>query len=423
MSLRAVMVPVEVALLFLATINLHRWSSLALVALFGWAVIRWCARAGLDLAFAMRLLLLVVFVSVFLVTYAPVVGEEATTEPFTYALKYSLPMIAFYVIGYSAGLDDPSAQIWKLLGLAGGFVLFAYLSAGVAADQGLTLVPEVADRAAPSYWGDNALLSGTGLGAFASLGMCLLPAAFARTPDGVRRTTTLPWRGLVVATAVAGALTNLSLQNRTPLIAFVGALLAARVLTLDLRRASRMQIAASAAVLSALVAVAVEIRPILEALEPHLGVARRFMDQGVETSRYEAWLAVIGSLTRYPSGGHMADLAGHAYAHNMWLDVAVDAGVPTLALLLAFHAIHLGAVRRLFHGDAPQVVRVALIGLVVSFLATFMVEPVVQTFRITYFGASFYILANASALAARESAARESAASESAASESAAALS
>jgi hypothetical protein len=378
---------VQVALLYVANLNLEGWSILAALALIGWTSLRWCASPTVDSGFALRLGLLVLFAASFF-TVTGAYGYYTVDN----CAKWFAMIVGMYVLGYAAGLDRPSTQLWKLLALAAGFATFAFLSVKNAIDStSLLSVPEIVDREAADAWGQGVSVSGTGLGALGSLAMCLLPAAFARRAPGMSALLMAPWRVLVALLAALGFYVNIALQNRTPMIAFAGAVLATGVLLSYLQPSSAGRRLAALAVLVAFVVVALWSSEILEALSPEFGVARRFNERGVGTERYGAWFAVLGSLPQHPFGGRTADLGGLAYAHNVWLDVAVDAGVLAALLLLAFHVTHVGPIRRLLQGDVASPVRLAAIGLCVSFLATLLVEPAVQ-FSIMYFAASGYVL-------------------------------
>ncbi|ABS25442.1 hypothetical protein [Anaeromyxobacter sp. Fw109-5] len=395
-TLRDAIVPLELALLFAATLNREKWSIAAVFALLAWEGLRWSARPVVDVAFATRLGVLVLFCASFFI----IASSFGLYGGFVDPAKFFVVIVGLYVAGYSAGREAPSIQAWKLLALVGGFTTFAFLSVQGAQSRGLFALAELADREAPSAWSPIASIGGTGLGALASLAMCLLPAAFARAPSGAHAIVSASWRGLVVLLAVLGFFTNIALQNRTPIFAFVGSVAATGVLMAYVKRASVPRRVAAAAILAVLVALAVKAGEILRALAPEYGLAERFMERGVETERYGAWLAVLASLPRHPFGGRMADLGGLNYAHNLWLDIAVDAGALPALLLLAFQASHLPAIKRVVRSAAPSPVRVALVGLGVSFLATFAVEPAMQ-FSIVYVAASGYALGMASAISAR----------------------
>lgn len=396
-NLRTAAVPLEVALLFAATLNREKWSILAVFALCAWDGLRWCARPVVDVAFAVRLGVLVLFAATFFI----VAGSFGLYAGLVDPAKFFVVIVGLYVAGYSAGRDPPPVQAWKLLALVGGFTMFAFLSVhGALQSHSLLSMSELADREAPSAWGQPSSTGGTGLGALASLAMCMLPAAFARAPPETHAIAFAPWRGLVVLCAVLGFYANVALQNRTPILAFFGAVLATGVLVAYVRRASLPRRLAAAVVLTVLAAVVVEADAILRELAPEYGLAERFVERGVETERYAAWSAVVASLPQHPFGGRTADLAGLNYAHNLWLDVAVDSGVLPALLLLAFQASHAGAVKRLIRSEGPSPVRVALIGLGVSFLATFLVEPAMQ-FSVMYVAASGFALGLASGSAPR----------------------
>jgi hypothetical protein len=97
-------------------------------------------------------------------------------------------------------------------------------------------------------------------------------------------------------------------------------------------------------------------------------------------------------MPRYPEGGRHAQLGELLYAHNLWLDVAYDVGpIPTM-LLLVFHASHAAPAWRWLRRGKPYLVTLVLAALGVSFLATFVAEPVLASSQV-YFSASCLLLA------------------------------
>jgi hypothetical protein len=207
------------------------------------------------------------------------------------------------------------------------------------------------------------------LGAQSGLAVCLLPAALFWVPEQ-RSARALAVRLAVAASGAFALYANVVLQNRTPMIAAVAALAAAIAVFLAserlgaLGKASRLAPIALAAAASAAV--------LWDRLSS-FGVYQRFESHGLESARYELWGTVLTHLFDDLAGGRVTPL-GETAAHNLWLDIAWDAGPLPFALMVVFHASLAGAVvAAVRRGDL--LVRLVVAGAGVAFLSTAMVEP------------------------------------------------
>jgi hypothetical protein len=280
--------------------------------------------------------------------------------------------------------------MWKLLGLAGGFVVTAFLAVREALESARTGDLAIASRAASSVFAREEIMNGPVLGAFASLGMCLLPVAFCARPKepGAEVTT---WRLLAAALAGLGLYSNLALQNRTPAVAMAAAIVVAVIVLPWVYPAFRTGRAVALLGLPVLLGLALNLGAVADFLASQYGVVWRFKDSGLRTERYQAWMAVLEGVARHPWGGRAIYLGGLRYAHNLWLDVVVEAGVLPLILLLAFHLSHVSCVRWVLRSRLPAMLIVALVGLGISFFTTFLVEPG-MSMSIFFFPSSCYLL-------------------------------
>jgi hypothetical protein len=375
---------VEAVLLLVGALGVPTWSTAALLAPIGWTLVRWLVRPMVDLGFLLRLGLLAAFAATFLV----ISGFHGLQAEPGEAVKQFIIVVGLYAVGRAAGADPPMVRAWKLLALVAGFVTFAFLSVREAIFSGSYLDPEFAERAGISAFGSQTIAA-TGLGALSSLGMCLLPAAFARSSPGERPIVTVPWRAAAVALVVMGWYANLALQNRTPILAVLAAAFAAALLVAIDPRSRRWARVVAASVAVTLAGAAATAGTLLATIvHPAL---HRFQERGLGTERYEVWMDVLRFLHRYPFGGRRIDLHGLHYAHNAWLDVAYDAGLVPLLLLAAFHLSHARSLGRAVRAERSGMLRLATLGTLVSFLTTFMVEPVIQ-FGFVFFAASGFLL-------------------------------
>lgn len=387
---RTALLLLELALLFVGMLEMPTVSSLAVFALAGVGLARWIRAPTLEPAFASRLLLLVLFAS----GYFVVSGAYGFYNTET-VVKSIVTVVALYALGFAAGSASAAGQLWRLAAMAGGFVCFAFLSVrrGVIGGTFLTL----AERAAPSFW-TGAWYNSPGLGAFASLGLCLLPAALTAERGERRWASHAGWRPFALALAGASLYANLALQNRTPTLALALAIVLAGVVLPFVRGAVPLRRLAALLLLPVLVLAALQLQSAIEGLAADYGLVWRLGESGLKTERYRGWVTVLESMPLHPGGGRKINLQGLTFAHNLWLDVVVDAGVVPMLLLVAFHVVHIPSIARVVRGGAPLVLVVALVGLGASYFATFLVEPTIS-FSATYFGSSCFALGLTSRLA------------------------
>jgi hypothetical protein len=101
-------------------------------------------------------------------------------------------------------------------------------------------------------------------------------------------------------------------------------------------------------------------------------------------------LSVLAGVWSHPWGGRAIDLAGLSYAHNLWLDVANDAGLIPAVLLVMFHAAHVGRLIQLGKRGLSAPVLLVLTALSTAFLAIGMGEPVLNA-SVPLFAATCFI--------------------------------
>ncbi len=307
------------------------------------------------------------------------------------ALKQTVYFVGLYTGGYVLSEFDgptppPGRTLVTLAIPAVGLVAFAAVTTfATVARSGTT---QLAERAVTSLWDAAETFNAPGIGAAAGAGLCLAPAVLFSRSSGFAP----KWLGNVARVAfgvlaVAGALTNLALQNRSPVVALAAAAVFATLIFAKSRHLSR---SARLARVVAAAGLVVGMLLLFGSDAAHQwALYDRFMVERLESDRYEAWIAILQNLWATAFGGRTIDI-GLLYAHNLWLDVVYDAGIAPALVLLAFHASHvLPALRGL--GNLRIGTRTAILGILVSFLVACMVEPVLA-FSPIYFAASGFIL-------------------------------
>ncbi len=370
--------PLLLALLFAFGINVPQLSQVVVYILVLPLIANWNGSVKRD--FLVPLCLLGAFGTVYyMVLYAWGFIE------LTQAVHRPIMFMGFYAVGYRATRTDtpswPYGLTWPLLAVVSGFVVFAVLSTIVT-----PLLMTITVRAVNNFWGTGETILDTGVGLFASLGLCLLPVvifgAVSRTrgPDYLVRT-------FVAAALFALAFYATTLfQNRSALVALAFAVCTSFAIFLSTRNSRRTsKVLALLLVVVATIVVALNIERVLAA-----PILERLSDRGLQTPRYTAWMTVIASLPSHLLGGRAIYLGDVGFAHNIWLDVAYDAGIVPLLCLLSFHALHVRDFYRIATSRLPLPVIVLFVCLAISFLGGFMAEPVLQS-SAPYFAGSCYL--------------------------------
>ena len=118
----------------------------------------------------------------------------------------------------------------------------------------------------------------------------------------------------------------------------------------------------------------------------------RFAEKGLETDRYDAWIAAVNQMWEFPWGGRVMKLpSGILYVHNIWLDQLYDAGIMPMILLIAFHLLQIPIFLDFFKLHLPLNIYVFVLGIIIAFLVSFTQAPVLQA-SIPFFASSCFFL-------------------------------
>lgn len=121
-----------------------------------------------------------------------------------------------------------------------------------------------------------------------------------------------------------------------------------------------------------------------------IGIGSRFGIRGMDTPRYELWLAAIANMWNFPFGGRQIPLpCCEDYVHNIWLDQLYDSGIVPMALLLTFHLFQIPVVMKLMSLRVSVLIKVFVICTLIAFMAAFMGSPVLQASYV-YFSVSCF---------------------------------
>jgi hypothetical protein len=90
-------------------------------------------------------------------------------------------------------------------------------------------------------------------------------------------------------------------------------------------------------------------------------------------------------------GGRSIKVGELEHVHNLWLDVAYDAGVLPLFLLIIFHTFHLDDFIKILRSKLPVAVKIGICCLIISFFFSFMKQPTLQGARLYFIGSCLFL--------------------------------
>lgn len=98
-----------------------------------------------------------------------------------------------------------------------------------------------------------------------------------------------------------------------------------------------------------------------------------------DEGRFQTQIIAIQSLWQYPFGGNHELIGNLRYAHNMWLDVAKQTGIIPFVLLIIFFVTNIIQLIKVIKSkDVTEQFKVLLIGIYISVILNFLVEPILQ---------------------------------------------
>jgi hypothetical protein len=275
------------------------------------------------------------------------------------------------------------------IALFSGGVIFVFLSVAKHTAWSFSIgAIIIQDRSVPSFWqvdADN--INGPSMDLFSYLGLSLI---------GIVISNILyfrPWKKInlagfiffigVFSLVCMSSYSSIALGARTPIIVFLVSIIATLVL---IYLSNRYRFYEKKLFLDGLIGLIIFL--LGEFLRAELsrttdffldiGIGNRFVSERLETGRYDAWLAAINQMWKFPWGGRKMDLLGNAYVHNIWLDQLYDAGILPMLLLLIFHLVQIPIMIRFFRLRLPIVVHVFVLCTLIAFLVAFLQAPVIQ---------------------------------------------
>lgn len=374
--------------ILIAGLNIPVISEYLLIFATLWLLFRWLIDLRFtDAAFSSTFSLLTLFaVSYYSFTYLH--GFTGFNE----GVKNVITIVGSYALGYSIHRGNsplwPRGLLVPLFLMAAGFITFSYLC--VQALVSTADIIQIAERVAINFWDGNEI-NAPGLGANASLGMCLLPFVLFGKDAEQKKLSFFLLALFISVLFAAGVYINAILQNRTPFLATGASLLFGTLVYLRRHKADRARATKYAA--SVFIIAGVVLYYLITTLDlAQVNILARFTQERLESLRYEAWGTMLSSLHHSLLGGRTVQLGVDLnYVHNLWLDVIWDAGVVPFIFLALFHLKHAVCFKKILGSELPLLIVLAIVGLATSFFVNFMQEPTMSA-SAPYFAASCFFL-------------------------------
>lgn len=328
----------------------------------------------------------------FLITYYTAVYLH-NIAGFNEALRNIFTITSSYALGYSVNKENtpgwPQGLSIPLIGITAGFLIFSVLCVHTFLQN--ADITQIMERVAVNYW-DGSVLNSPGLGANASLSMCMLSIIlFSRKNQklGILTTST---RLSVAAMFLAGVYVNAVLMNRTPFIATAISLFFCAVFFFYFPDAN-WKSALIKLTLGVTGTFAAIIFAVTSVDSNQVTIFTRFSEEGLSSSgRFTAWKSLVTSLPESLLGGRVVRLGEDlSFVHNLWLDVIWDAGIVPFLFLSAFHLAHLRCFKIVLQTKDSLVTPLIVIGMGTSFFINFMQEPTLSA-SVPYFAGSCFFL-------------------------------
>lgn len=315
----------------------------------------------------------------------------------TSSLIYMIAVPLSYFVGYS--LDYVRLPYWpknlmfiSLFLICGG-VAFVFLSIIQLNNASFTDFI-IQNRRVPSFWGLNSeAINGPTLDLYNILGISLVSIllfGWSKKSDISHKLVFV----LALSTFLMSLYSSISLLGRTPIIALIISGTTSTIFIINKAHFKNKFILILVLILATLIFISSyeQLFPQISNYFLENNLLTRFEKMGLESGRYELWRTVLTNMFRYPFGERKILLpSGDNYAHNLWLDVAYDAGIIPMFLLIWFHVLHIHPFYKVLSAELPKLLLILLISLGVAFIIGFIGTPVIQGSRY-YFATSCFFL-------------------------------
>ncbi len=350
--------------------------------LFGWQIFSINKSLLRKTRFLQSLVILTLFCIIYwsiMVSYNLfVLGEDQ--DVLLFIVVQTVRVTSFYIVGFLINYTRlpgyPYNTIVVMSSLVGSTVLYAGLSV-LRTLQIRPSLPKI--RIYLDYW-TNREMPSTGVGDFLCLGLLYIVIMFYAYRH--KKESQIFYIFFVFVSAIFVFFSfniTILLQNRLALMATAISFVTIGFL---LQFGSKLKFITLPLFvgLFAIVSVGVNILEIiLSTALAQLGVFnKRFLSEGTESGRFDNYQVALEKIWQYPFGGREFNLPSSRWVHNLWLDVAYDAGLLPMFLLLLYFILHINCLFKILNSDLPKIVIVYFTTLSIGILLNMSLGPIIQ---------------------------------------------
>jgi len=375
-------------LLFITGLQIPRISTLTTILLLvlpivdklmGWQLFSLNKSLLKQTKFIQPLLILTLFCIVYWTTindYGFLDKETSSLSIFTSIMR----VLSFYIVGFSINYSRLPAYPYNTIIVMTFFVGSTIFYSVLSVLKTLQIRPSLLEqRQYLDYWTDKEWPA-TGVGDFLCLGLLYIVVVFYGYK--YRKESQIFYIFFVFVSAIFVFFSfniTILLQNR---LALMGTAISFVTIGFLLQFGSKLKFITLPLFvgLFAIVSVGVNmLEMILSTVLAQLGVFnKRFLSQGTESGRFDNYQVALEKIWQYPFGGREFNLPSSKWVHNLWLDVAYDAGLLPMFLLLLYFILHINCLFKILNSDLPKIVIVYFTTLSIGILFNMSLGPIIQ---------------------------------------------
>ena len=375
-------------LLFITGLQIPRISTLTTILLpvlaivdklMGWQLFSLNKSLLKQTKFIQPLLILTLFCIIYWTTINNYGFLDKETSWLSYIAQI-MRIIFYYILGFSINYSRlpayPYNTIIVMTSLIGSTVFYSVLSVLKTWQIRPSLIE---NRLYLDYWTDQQLPA-TGVGDFLSLGLLYIVVVFYGYKHKKESKSFYIFFVLVSAIFVFFSFNiTVLVQNR---LAFMATFITFITIGFLLEFKSKLKFITLPLFvgLFALISVGVNIiEVILSTVLAQLGIFnKRLLSEGTESGRFDNYQVALTEIWQYPFGGREFKLPVSQWVHNLWLDVAYDAGLLPMFLLLLYFILHIKCFLKILNSDLPKIVIVYFSTMSIGILLNMSLGPIIQ---------------------------------------------
>lgn len=224
---------------------------------------------------------------------------------------------------------------------------------------------------------ENAVLNATNLGSYFAINLTLLPLIFSRKKSATEK----KYSFLALFLVIISLFSIINMLNRTGLVIFLCSLLVYIILS-EKRTNALIVLFILTGIFLILYTFNIEgFRTWFEFSNYY----ERLTETGIHNEpRLRLWQEAIRVIFIRPFGNN--SIMGGNFAHNLWLDVGIKAGlIPMVALLVLTLSVLFDIIQIINNKNNAEFLRLLIAGCGIAFYITFFLEPIIAGYLILFF--------------------------------------